>query len=110
MKNNPLNFFKHWKTHGWRRTVKDWKKNYYYLDTPEQLLKKEITSHVGMIGAFLIALVSFAYKGSWSISLIMVFATAVSYYTMKGKLMQLRKLKEMMEQFNDIKGDDINGI
>ena len=99
MKSSPLNLLKYWKEHGYKKTMKEWKKNYLFLDTPEQLLKKEIYSHIGMIGAFLVALVSFAYRGSWAVSLIMIFGAATSYYTMKGKMMQLNRLREMVEQF-----------
>jgi len=106
LKYNPLNFFKHWKKHGYRKTVEAWKKNYYFLDTPEQLLRKEIISYIGIIGAQLIALVILAFRGVWYISLIMLFGIGIGYYAMKGKLMQLRKLREMTRQFEEMKMEE----
>ena len=102
---NPIKsivkFFKYWKKHGWNKTSKDLKYNYLMLETPENLLKKEITSYIGVLGALLLALVFLAFRGFWYISLIMLFSIAISYYQMKGKLIQLKKLKEMTEQFEN---------
>lgn len=101
---NIKNLLKYIRVHGYHKAMRDWKKAYLSLETPEQLLKKEIYSYVGLIGAMLIAAVVLAWSGSWHISLVLVFSIGIAYTQLKGKLMQLNKLKEMMENFK------VNGV
>ncbi len=101
MKYNPLNFFKYWEKHGFRKTALQWKENYLSLDSPELLLKKEIINYIGLIGALLVATVILLGRGAWYISLIMIFSIGISYINLRGKLIQLKKLKDMMKQFEE---------
>lgn len=103
--NNPLNLFKYWRKWGWKKTKKEWTKQYLMLETPENLLKKEIGGYIGMMAALLFALVVFAFKKSWSVAILFLVSIYIAYTQMKGKLMQLHKLNEMTRQFQESGGD-----
>ena len=96
---NPLNLFKYLKKYGWKKTRQEWTKKYLMLETPENLLKKEIYTQLGYLGAIVFAFVVFFMKDMWSVSILFFFVFVMAFFQLKGKLIQYYKLKEMTKQF-----------
>ena len=99
MKNNPFNLIKYWKKHGWQKTKKEWTKNYLLLETPENLLKKEIIGYAGMIAGSALAFILFVMDGLWRVSLLFVMSIWLLYVQLKGKLISLKRLRDMEKSF-----------
>jgi len=90
---------KYWRKYGWKKTWKQLKYNYVMLDTPEQLLRKEIIGYIGAIIGMLVGITMFIWKGTWYYTIAMLFTILIFYAQLKGKLKQLKILKEMEEQY-----------
>ena len=100
-----INLFKHAKKHGWKKTMQDWKYNFIMLESPEQILRKEIIGYIGTLMGLLLASVIFISRGMWFISVIMCFSMLIAYANLKGKLKQSQILKDIKKQFDD-EGDE----
>lgn len=103
-----INFFRFLRENGWERTWDRWKYNYAMLDTPEQLLRKEVFGYVGAMFGLLIGLVFMFFRGLWFISVVMGFSCFIMNCQLKSKLRQLRLLKNIKEEFES-QIDDIGG-
>ena len=95
MKNPISNFIRSVKEIGWKETYEKIKYNYAMLDTPEQLLKKELFGYFGAMMGTLIGLYFLIAKGFWYISIPVAFSMLIMYAQFKGKLKQLTILKNM---------------
>lgn len=98
-----FNFIRHCRIYGFRETFEKWKYNYYMLDTPEQLLKKEIIGYIGGIGGLLLAMVMFTVRGMWFVCIAMGFSIFIMYAQLKGKLKSLQILRDVQKDFNENK-------
>lgn len=93
------NLYKHWKKHGWKKTKKELYRNYVMLETPQQLLKKEIMGYLGGILGFLIIIVFFITTKRYLYIVSTGFMLLIFYAQLKGKLKHLQQLKDMEEEF-----------
>ena len=75
-----------WKRDGFKKTWKRMKYNYVMLDSPEQMLKKEIWGGCGMLGAIVLVLSVFAYRKQYFLLPLFVFIFYVNFTQVKGKL------------------------
>ncbi len=97
---NLLNVYRLIKKIGWKATKKKWYYNYIMLETPDQLLKKEIFGYIGTIGGLLIAIIIFISRGYWYVTIAMAFSLLIMYAKLKGTLKQQQELKNIQEQFD----------
>ena len=101
---NPLNFFKHWKKHGLKKTVEEWRYQFVMLDTPEGLTKKEAIGYSGALIGGIWGIIYYLLQGNWGFMILLAGISLVFYSQMKGKLKQLQMLKDMKERFEDTMG------
>lgn len=104
---NLLNVYRSIKKIGWKKTKEKWYYNYVMLETPEQLLRKEIYGYIGTIGGLLIAIVIFISRGLWYVCIAMAFSLLIMYSKLKGTLKQQQELKDIEEQFQEQTEDEI---
>ena len=97
---SPLNFLKYWRKHGWKKTWDDSKYNYVVLDTPVQLLKKELYGHATALLGFLIAFGWAAGTGNWWLIVLFLGMTYVQYVQFKQKLLHYNKIKKLEAEFD----------
>ena len=106
MENPILRLIRYVKKHGWEKAKKEWKRQYLLLETPEQLLKKEIIGYTGALFGMTIAIIVLLMRGTWYLTIAMVFVTFIMWTQLKGRLKQKQLLKDIKENFNDIKMPD----
>ncbi len=97
---NLLNVYRSIRKIGWKKTKEKWYYSYVMLETPEQLLKKEIFGYIGTIGGLLLAIIIMISRGYWYITIAMAFSLLIMYSKLKGTLKQQQELKNIKEQFN----------
>jgi hypothetical protein len=104
---NPVkavsNFIKSCRKYGYKETMKKWKYNYLMLETPEGLIKKRIIGYIGGIFGIVFAIIVFIRRGFWFITIAMGFSVLIMYANLKGDLKQLQVLKDLKEQFKEVK-------
>lgn len=98
---NIIHLVKYLKKYGWKKTREEWYYRYSMLDTPEQLIKKEIYGYIGAITGLVLSTIYFLIKGMWTISLAMGGSCWIMQIQMKQKLRQLRALRDIQKQFDE---------
>lgn len=101
-KNPIINLFKYARKHGWKETFKQWKYNYLMLETPEQLIKKEIIGYLGSIIGMCIAIVMFVLLGYWYLVVAIAFTILIQYSQLVGKLKVLQQFKESQVKLREL--------
>jgi hypothetical protein len=103
MKKNPIvSLFKYAHKHGWKETFKQWKYNYLMLETPEQLIKKEIIGYIGSIIGMCIAIMMFVFLGYWYLVVAIAFTILIQYSQLVGKLKVLEQFRESQERLKEM--------
>jgi len=110
MKNNPFNFFKYWKKHGLKATIKQWKYQFIMLETPEWQIQKEIIGYAGALAGGVWGIVFYLIQKRWPFMLLLSGLSLIFYTNFKAKLKQLQGLKDLKEKFKEIeKMEALNG-
>ena len=106
MVNAILNLIKYVRKHGWKKGMEDWKYQFLMLDTPKQLLKKEIVTYYGALGGMTLAIIVLVTRGSWYIGIPMFFALFIMWYQLKAKLQALERMKIFEEQIKELEDNE----
>ena len=99
--NGLKNFIKIWKRDGWNETWKQFKVRFYEQQTPERLQQQEIVGYIGSLVGLLLALIVTLLTGLWYLSIIMLFASFITYVKLKGLLKQKKVMKEIKEMYKE---------
>ena len=110
--NNPLlsskidfegkkNIIGYAKEHGIRKALSKLKYNFIMLENPEQLLKIQLYSCFGVIGALIWALVILAYTRIWYLFLIFLFMLFMNYSQLKAIWQQYHNAKDFAKQLQE---------
>lgn len=102
-----VNFYKYQKKEGFKKAYKDWKYQFIMLDTPKQLLKKEIMSYSGLLGGMTLAIIILITRGNWYFAIPMLFTLLIMWYQLKAKLKALQSWKDLEEQTKELVDDGI---
>lgn len=101
MKNNPFNFFKYLKKYGWKKTIDDWKKNYYLLDSPLQVIKRQLIGYIIATLGILLVLVKFIVSKDWLYMVAIIGTLIIFYSQMEGLIKQYHQIKKIEEQYKE---------
>ena len=102
MVNSILNLIKYIRKHGWKKGMADWKYQFVMLDTPKQLLKKEIVTYYGALAGMTLAIIVLLTRGVWYIVIPMFFTLFIMWYQLKGKLQALENYKALEKQMKEL--------
>lgn len=81
---------------------KTWHKvtyNYALLETPENLLKKQIIGHIGTMFGITIGIIFVIPSKTWWLSIVLGFILLSTYAQFKGALKQLKTLRQIKGEF-----------
>lgn len=96
------NIIKHIKKHGLKQTYKDWKINFYILQTPELITKQHIQGSMAMmLGLLLIAGVLIIRK-EYLFLVAIGAGLFMNYVSLKTFLMQRRALIKLKDEFVEV--------
>ena len=98
--NGIIKFYKHWKKHGFKKTMDQLKYNYIMLETPQQILKKQLIGYSGSMVATILCGTIFFIKGSWYITVLFFFTLFIQYAGFKQTLQQfytINNIETLME-------------
>lgn len=99
-KKNPVRkLIKSTKEIGWKKTWGKWKYNFIMLDTPQQLLRKEVYGWTGALCGNGLAFILTAWTKNYIMLMLYAGLMLVFYSNVKGKLKQLQTLKDIEENF-----------
>ena len=84
---------------GWRKTYEQWMYNYYMLDTPEQILRKELMSLAATTIGLLIATPFMWFGNRWYFCIVTLAGAYLSWLSFKTKKKQLITLEEIKKEF-----------
>ena len=104
MQRNPIiQFIKHWKKHGLKQTLKDWKRNFLILQTPELIIKQKIQGSIAMIIGLTIIL-SVLIWGKIYYAIVAVLAGMfIQYVSLKEFSAQQQVIRELKEKYEELK-------
>lgn len=103
MSKNPIaQFIRHWKKHGWKKTVKDWKLNFYRLQTPELINKQHIQGAIAMLLGLAIILITFIKLKMYYAMLAIAAGLFINYISLKQYLCQKEALRKLKEDFEEV--------
>lgn len=101
--NNPIKqFYIHWKKHGLRKTLKDFKRNFLILQTPEKITKQKIQGTIGSIVGLLIILIVFYKKDMYYALIAVFFGIYLQYISLKQLYLQKQTLQDIKNQYEEV--------
>ena len=96
---NTMRLLKVVKRDGVKESYRKWKYNYYMLETPENILRKELLSLFATTCGLLIATPFMFYSGRWYFSIVTLAGAWLSWLSFKTKKKQLITLEEIKKEF-----------
>ena len=97
-----INFIKHWKKYGLKKTLKDWELNFYKLQTPELITKQRIQGSIAMMVGLLLILGVFIYRKQYLFMLAIGAGLFLNYISLKQFLTQREALRKMKEDYVEV--------
>jgi len=97
-----INFIKHWKKHGYKKTIKEWKLNFYKLQTPELITKQRIQGSLAMMLGLLIIFGTFIYRKQYLFLLAIGAGLFLNYISLKQFLAQKEALRRLKEDYVEV--------
>ena len=99
------NFIKSVRKVGWKETWKQLKYNFVMLESPEQLLKIEITGFAGALFGTLFAFIYLLVVGMWYITIAVGFSVLITYSGLKQKLQQRQQLENIKKLAEELQNE-----
>ena len=96
------NIIRHIKKHGLKQTYKDWKINFYKLQTPELINKQQIHGSIAMMLGLVLILCVFIKQRMYYAILAILAGLFMNYISLKTFLMQKKALEKLKDEFISI--------
>lgn len=101
--NNPIKqFIKHTKEHGFKQTIKDWKRNFLLLQTPELINKQKIQGTWGMTFGLLLILIFLFYLKIYYATIAIAFGIFMQYITLKQLYAEKQVMSDLKNRFEEV--------
>jgi len=103
-KMNPIsNLIKHLKKHGYKKTMKDWKRNFLIIQTPEIITNQKIFGTWGSMLGLIVIFIAFIYKDVLYATIAIGFGIYLQYVSLKQLYLQKQTLQDITEQYEEVK-------
>ena len=97
-----LNIIKHIRKHGLKQTYKDWKLNFYILQTPELITKQHIQGSIAMMIGLLLIVGVLTMRKEYLFLVAIGAGLFMNYVSLKTFLLQRRALIKLKEEFEEV--------